>query len=235
MDILLDSETQGKTIFRRIGEKVPELVFEVVCIVISILLALWVGDLAENARNHKLAMKALANFRQELQLNKVFMEQSLPLHREYIRKLEAIEPPINSWNDIDRQIHFSGLGASSAYSTAWDTAVATNALVQIDYDTVKTLSRVYLRQKYVESVRQRFLDVFYSPTTFRNENAVGLVQSMHIMFLDLVRVEENVIKDYDAVLKLIDERYPHLEAYASAPPPIPSPEDEPNLPAEAGR
>jgi hypothetical protein len=233
MDILLDSETKGKGLLQRISEKVPELVFEVLCIVISILLALWIGDVAENFKNRKLAMKALINFRQELQANKDFMQQSLPLHTEYIKKLEAIQPPINSWSDIDRQIHFTGLGPSSAYNTAWDTAVATNALVQIDYDTVKSLSRVYLRQKYVESVRQKFLDVFYSPTTFRNDNAVGLVQSMHIMFLDLARVEDNVIKDYEGVLKLIDERYPNLNDYANAPLASSAPSAEPTLPAEA--
>jgi hypothetical protein len=233
MDLLLDSTTKGKSLFQRIAEKLPELIFETVCIVISILLALWVGQLVDDAKERRLALKALVNFRQELQANQDFMEQALPLHLDYIRKLKAIQPPIQSWNDIDRQIRFTGLGPSSAYSTAWETAVATNALVQIDYDTVKTLSRVYLRQRYVESVRQKFLDVFYAPTTYRSDNAVGLVQSMHIMFLDLARVEENVIKDYKSALKVIDERYPKLRDLA--PPALIEPEEEPTLPPESAR
>jgi hypothetical protein len=218
VDILLEEEPRKPakdepppSIWQRIRAKLPELIFETVCIAISILLALGVGEMAEQAREKRFALKALANFKEELQSNSDFMKQAIPLHKEYIRKLEAIRPPINSWTDIDRQIQFRGLGPSSAYSTAWDTAVATNVLKDIDYDTVKTLSRVYLRQGYVESVRQKFLDVFYNPVTYHNENAIGLVQSMHIMFLDLARVEENVVKDYEETLRVIEERYPGLQ------------------------
>lgn len=224
MDILLDDSAAAlghsgprASWFQRISAKVPELLFETVCIVISILLALWVGQKVDQAKEHRLALKALRNFREELQGNRDFMKQALPLHRAYIQRLEDIQPPIQGWNDIDKQIHFSGLGPSSAYNTAWETAVATNALVQIDYDTVKKLSSVYLRQKYVEVVRQKFLDIFYNPGTFHPDNAPGLVQSMYFMFQDLARVEENIIKDYDETLRKIDERYPELGSEPAAP------------------
>jgi hypothetical protein len=240
MDILLDDSVAPPvghagakaSIFQRIAAKVPELAFETVCIVISILLALWVGQKVDQAKEHRLAIKALRNFREEIQGNREFMKQALPLHRTYIQRLESIQPPIQSWNDIDKQIHFSGLGPSSAYNTAWETAVATNALVQIDYDTVKKLSSVYLRQKYVELVRQKFLDIFYNPATFHPDNAAGLVQSMYFMFQDLARVEENIIKDYDDTLRKIDERYPELgpEPAASG-----APADAPTLAPEVPR
>src|SRR6187401_705292 len=136
MDILLDDPAAALghpgprgSLFQRISAKVPKLIFETLCIVISILLALWVGQKVDQAKEHRLALKALRNFREELQGNRDFMKQALPLHRTYIQRLEAIQPPIQSWNDIDKQIHFSGLGPSSAYNTAWETALATNALV----------------------------------------------------------------------------------------------------------
>jgi hypothetical protein len=121
-------------------ELLSRALFESALIVFSILLALAINGWKENRDNERLARHALANFEREIQENSDRVERSIPYHSHL---LEAFTKS----HTVAEVPGWRGISSPILQDTAWQTALATNALGQIRYDTVSALSRVYTSQK----------------------------------------------------------------------------------------
>lgn len=174
-------------------ELLSKALFESALIVFSILLALAINEWKENRDHERLARQALENFEREIQENSSRVERGIPYHShllEAFKKSRSVSE-IPGWQGIDAPI---------LQDTAWQTALATNALGQIRYDTVSALSRVYTSQKSFEKTSE---DVTATLV------AQGLSDGVAGQMNDLLIAERGLRDAYRRALQRIDsERHP---------------------------
>jgi hypothetical protein len=173
-------------------ELLSKALFESALIVFSILLALAINGWKEDRDNQRLASQALANFEREIQDNSGKIATRIPYHSrlsESFKKSRSMSE-VPGWQGIKPPI---------LQDTAWQTALATNALSQIRYDTVSALSRVYTYQKSVDKAAD---NVVASLTT------QGLSGATIAQMNDLLIAEVELRDAYARALKRIHSRRP---------------------------
>ena len=107
-----------------------------------------------------------------------------------------------------QRVGFQGLQVAFLLDTAWQTALTTGALTHMDYEMVSRPSAIYTLQKrlydYNSLIGATFLQFF------ADENIPTLVLSMNASQTDIVLIERELLKEYDAALE-------HLRSIGSIP------------------
>ena len=130
----------------------PQVIFESMLIVISILVALGLDEWRSDRQDAENIEHALSNFISEIQQNRARVEDAAPfnqgLHHVLSRRQEvrAIESVATFINIID------SYSPVVLQSTAWETALATGALARMDYNLVSALSLTYSLQNRYQQV-----------------------------------------------------------------------------------
>ena len=113
-------------------------------IVLSILLALGVRAWQDERNVHQLIERSMTSFERELTLNKKTIDNLYPFHQGLQSLLAELE--VESHPDKARELRNivdSLQPEANLLTTAWDTALATGALAQMDYELVYALSLTY--------------------------------------------------------------------------------------------
>ena len=132
----------------------PQVMFESMLIVVSILVALGLDEWRSDRQDAENIEHALSNFISEIQQNRARVEDAAPfnqgLHHVLSRRQEvrAIESVATFINIID------SYSPVVLQSTAWETALATGALARMDYNLVSALSLTYSLQDRYQQVSQ---------------------------------------------------------------------------------
>lgn len=124
----------------------PRVLFESFLITISILVALALDEWRENRQDEEAIQQALSNFVSELQRNQARIEDTAPFNRGL---LEVLRNRFDS-KDIGTVDDYVNMVESYApadlRTTAWETALATGSLAEMEYDLVSVLSFTYGKQ-----------------------------------------------------------------------------------------
>lgn len=144
---------------RHVPDWLNEIVKQSPAIVVGILLALWVDEWKARRVGHELAVTSLETFLTEIKRNEARLDDVLPFHKG-IRSMVSGDathggrtPP-----DLQTTSGVDGLRAPPLLETAWITAVSTNALTKLDYETVAALSLTYTLQTRVREESRTGLD-----------------------------------------------------------------------------
>lgn len=130
----------------------PQVMFESMLIVVSILVALGLDEWRSDRQDAENIEHALSNFISEIQQNRARVEDAAPfnqgLHHVLSRRQEvrAIESVATFINIID------SYSPVVLQATAWETALATGALARMDYNLVSALSLTYSLQNRYQQV-----------------------------------------------------------------------------------
>jgi len=175
---------------------------ESVLIIVSILAALAVDGLRDNANNRKLADQSLHIFRREIRQNLARLSDDALYHdglRTVVR--QAYQDPSQK---VDLRSIAEGLQPTVLLNTAWQTALATGALTHIDVETVSALSLTY-------SIQQRFADDSRALLPARLANGGLLMDNSRVTLEEtyayvnhLVRGEQELRGVYEQALQLLD-------------------------------
>ncbi len=148
----------------------PSLFLEIVSIIIAVLLALAVNEWRETRSNNRLADTALMNIQEEIAENKRLFDTILPRHEALLDTLLDVDEKIKSGElseDDDRaDLEFVPLFVQD---TAWQTALATQALIHMPYETVKVLSAVYTFQESYTRVTDHFIKSVFEIENHRDD------------------------------------------------------------------
>src|SRR5213076_2395103 len=106
------------------------LLFEVVLIAVGVFLALWANNWHEDREHRAQARAALRNFAGEMEANRQATQRNRAYHetlaRELIQFLRSSESPTEE--RFSKEVHFQGVRPVIYEHTAWDLALATQAL-----------------------------------------------------------------------------------------------------------
>jgi hypothetical protein len=174
-----------------------KVVLEMILISLGVFLALMAEQWRERARDRELAQTSLRGFRSEILRNRKAVESVKDYHAGLLKQLTAYfaaDPKKRTAENIQ----IRGLQPVFFEQTAWDLALATQALVHIDSDVAVGLSRVYgLQRTYLEMTRSIMQAIFLRPL---DESYEGLLW----YYGDIVLWEPQLLRMYDELVPQID-------------------------------
>ena len=133
----------------------PRVIFESALITVSILLALGLDEWRENRQTEETIKQALSNFLSEIAQNKARVDDAAPFNKGLHDVIErrAADGEIASMSQFI--IIMDSYSPVVLQSTAWETALATGSLANMDYSLVSALSLTYgLQGRYEQTNRE---------------------------------------------------------------------------------
>jgi len=167
------------------------LVFEVALIAVGVFLALWANNWHENREHRAQARAALRNFVGEMEVNLQATQRNRQYHETLARELHEFlgskEPP--SDDRFNKTVHFEGMRPETFEHTAWDLALATQALSYLKPELAFDISKVYTQQNAFQKLEDSFLSAAFTPASLSSNNLKGLAPAMEVYLVD-VNIQE---------------------------------------------
>src|SRR6266550_397826 len=187
------------------------LLFEVVLIAVGVFLALWANNWHEDSEHRTQARAALRNFVGEMEANRQATQSNRPYHETLARELDQFlhsnEPP--SEDRFRKEVHFEGVRPVIYEHTAWDLALATQALSYIKPDLAFDISKVYTQQNAFQTLENSFLASAYTPASMSSDNPKGMATAMVFYLIDVNQQEPAILQLYDKVIPEVNSALSH--------------------------
>jgi hypothetical protein len=178
------------------------LLFEVALIAVGVFLALWANNWHEDREHRAQARAALRNFAAEMETNRQAMQRNRAYHEAFARELHEFltskEPA--SEDRLYKSVHFEGMRPVIFEHTAWDLALATQALSYLDPDLAFDISKVYTKQNAFEKLEDSFLAAAFTPSSLSSDNVKGMATAMELYLIDVNQQEPAILQLYDKVI-----------------------------------
>jgi hypothetical protein len=183
------------------------VILEVVLISIGVFLALWANNWHEEREHRALAHSTLHNFADELRVNQQAVRSERQYHETLARQLHEFlisnEPPTEE--RLQKNVQFKGVRPITFEHTAWDLALATQALSYLKPELAFDISKVYTAQSAFQTLENSFLASAFTPATFSSDNVKGLVAAMEYYLRDINQKEPDILHLYDKVIPEVDQ------------------------------
>jgi len=178
------------------------LLVEVALITAGVFLALWANSWHEDREHRAQAQAALRNFAGEMEANREATERSRQYHETLARELHAFlrsnEPATEE--RLYKSVHFEGMRPVAFEHTAWDLALATQALSWLKPDLAFDISKVYTQQHAVQQLQDSFLTAAFSPASLSSDNVKGLATAMEFYLIDVNIKEPAMLTSYEKII-----------------------------------
>jgi hypothetical protein len=189
------------------------ILLEVVLISAGVFLALWANSWDEQREHRALADSALRNFASEMRANREAVQKNRQYHETLAREIQqflaSYEPPTQE--RYQKSVHFSGVRPVIFEHTAWDLALATQALSYLKPELAFDISKVYTEQSAFQTLENSFLASAYTPSSFSSDNPKGLVTAVEFYLIDINQHEPAILERYNKVIPEVDRALPHSQ------------------------
>ena len=179
-----------------------KLLFEVALIAVGVFLALWANNWHEGREHRAQARAALRNFANEMETNRQAMQRNRAYHEAFARELReflASKEPASE-DRLNKSVHFEGMRPVIFEHTAWDLALATQALSYLDPDLAFDISKVYTDQNAFQKLEDSFLAAAFTPASLSGDNVKGMATAMELYLIDVNQQEPAILQLYDKVI-----------------------------------
>lgn len=177
----------GRRSVRQKGEPRPSLgwrriLLESFFIMLGVLLALAADQWRESANHRRESATALASIRDEIEVNRRAVRESLDYHLSLSGELRTFARQVKEQGGgteahlPDRRIFSQGfVKPASLLHTAWEAANATDAVSHMSYADVLALARVYEQQRHYERQAEQVGELVYA--TLFHEGFEGMLRN----------------------------------------------------------
>ena len=183
------------------------ILLEVVLISIGVFLALWANNWHEDRQHRAMAQSTLRNFADEMRANQQAVQKYRQYHEtlagELHQFLASDEPPTQE--RFDKNVHFQGVRPIIFEHTAWDLALATQALSFLKPQLAFDIAKVYTEQTAFQTLENSFLASAFTPATFSTDDLKGLTTATEYYLVDINQKEPAILQLYGQVLPEIDQ------------------------------
>ena len=178
---------------------------QILLIVFSVVLGLFLSQRIEERKDETEANQLLSRILSEVNDNKMLIKEWAPYHREIANNLvrlnndeEFIESFIKNKRVIGTEILTKGTFMGRMPSAdAWDIAKSHPLIVNLDYDIILMLSKIYNQQKSTFSPTDKISEVFLSPDFNSKEKAQINLQTLTMNMQEIVSREQQLIEFFD--------------------------------------
>lgn len=190
---------------RTTHRSLPRIGLEVLLIGLGVFLGLAGEQWREAAHQRELAAASLRRFRAEIVGNRDAVASVRATH-------EAGSQAIQAYLAVDERsrrnlvLPTSTSPAFLEYA-AWDLAIATQSLGDIDQNLAQDLAGVYAVQRQLDNATRTITDVMYAKGDA--PNPTPFLTSLSLYFGDCNLIEPRLLARYDEVLKALDAAMGH--------------------------
>ena len=187
------------------------LLFEVALIAVGVFLALWANNWQEDREHRAQAKAALRNFAAEMEANRQATQRNRAYHETFARELReflASKEPANE-DRLNKSVHFEGMRPVIFEHTAWDLALATQALSYLDPDLAFDISKVYTGQNAFQKLEDSFLAAAFTTASLSSDNIKGMATAMELYLIDVNQQEPAILQLYDKVIPEVNSALSH--------------------------
>jgi hypothetical protein len=172
---------------------------EVVLISTGVFLGLAAEQWRSNAQHRDQARAALQRFRSEIESNKTAVTAVAAYHAQLHKRIKSyLDPDVRQ----KQSVMMEGIRPVSFEHTAWDLAIATQSLADIDATLAFELARVYGQQQTYASLTGGMLQAMYLRPP--SEQFEPFLHTVRVYLDDIVGLEPALLKTYDNILPRID-------------------------------
>jgi hypothetical protein len=183
------------------GKSLLRVLLEVVLISTGVFLGLAGEQWRQDRQQRELAQESLRRFRGEMLTNRKAIEAVKDYHTGLLKNLQAYLAKDRKTRNV-ADVPIEGLRFVYFEHTAWDLAVATQALTYIESDLAFSLSRIYNAQdSYAERTRGMTQAMYLLP--FR-ENFDSFAGAAEAYYGDATYMNPALLQMYDETLARID-------------------------------
>jgi len=185
------------------GRSLARVALEVVLISTGVFLGLAGEQWRENVRHHELAKLSLERFRLEMGANRKAVADVKDYHVAIKKALDAyFAADPKKRQAMNENTKLSGIRPALFERTAWDGALATQAVAYIDPQLIYSLSRIYnVQQEYAELTQGILHAMYLRPP---GENLDAFLRSLQLYYSDAVGMEPALLSMYDEIIPEID-------------------------------
>lgn len=183
------------------GRSITRLLLEVALIAAGVFLGLAGEQWRENVSRRDEARVALERFREEVAVNRTEVVRVMDYHtktRASLKTYLAADPEQRK----TLSLKLEGVQIAHFERTAWDLALSTGALADVDHEIAFNLSRIYNAQNTHASLSQGLTQAMYIRPPA--ENLDGFLAAMAVYFDDVVLLEPQLLDMYNGVLPMLD-------------------------------
>lgn len=172
---------------------------EVVLISAGVFLGLAAEQWRSDRQHRDQAHQALQRFKTEIEANRAAVMKNQD-YRARIRKdiTAYLDPKLRPTVNLQME----GIKPVNFEHTAWDLALVTQSLADIDSTLAFELARVYGQQQIYTSLTGGLMQAMYLRPP--SENLTAFLHSVKIYLDDIVEFDPGLVRMYDEVLPLID-------------------------------
>ncbi len=181
-------------------------------IVFSVVLGIFLSERIEEQKNKNEATKLLSRVTSEVSENKKLLERWAPYHAEIAKSLSRLSNDdvfvasfIDDKTVLFRQVLTEGTFMSRMPSSdAWDIAKSHPLIVNLDYDELLVLSKVYNQQESAFELTDEISDIFFSPDFNAQEKAKPNLQNLNNLMQEVVSREVTLMDYYKEAEKIFE-------------------------------
>jgi len=172
---------------------------EVVLISAGVFLGLAAEQWRSDRQHRDQAQQALQRFKTEIEANRAAVMKNQD-YRARIRKdiTAYLDPKLRPTVNLQME----GIKPVNFEHTAWDLALVTQSLADIDSTLAFELARVYGQQQIYTNLTGGLMQAMYLRPP--SENLTVFLHSVKIYLDDIVEFDPGLVKMYDEVVPLID-------------------------------
>ena len=178
-------------------------VFESMLIVMSILLALGVRAWQDGRQVRQLISRSLTSFQNEIVRNRSRIDDLYRYHEGLQSLLREMNGQSNPESTEAVSNILDSLQSSVLLTSAWDTALATGALADMQYETVFVLSLTYSYQQKFQTLYNSRLDDVLELTTDDGVSPGRLTDSANRYVSEITASEAELLAAYDQALDML--------------------------------
>ena len=184
------------------GKTFASILVEVLLITVGVFLALWANNWHEEREHRAKARETLHNFVAEMKANEQATQANRAYHETLARELNQFlqSKELASEERFYREVHFEGVRPVIFEHTAWDLALATQALSYLPPDLAFDVSQVYTQQNAFQTLENSFLASAFSPVTLASDNSKGFATATLFYLIDVNQREPDIVRLYEKVL-----------------------------------
>ena len=178
---------------------------ELVLIFVAVFLALLANNWQQSREHQAKTQEALRNFLSEIETNLKATQDVRAYHEQLAKQLDQFlsssEPATEE--RIAREVHFTGIHPVDYEHTAYDLALATQALSYLPQDLAFDVSKVYKKQASFQNLENTFLAALYSAGAMSTGNVKAFAGALRLYLGDVNVAEPALIDSYQKVIPLL--------------------------------
>ena len=151
---------------------------QVILIVFSVVLGLYLSERIEDKKNERDAQELFLKISSELKANKELLDYWVPYHKEIVNKIDSlssdkkfIQSFITDKSAIYKAFSRGTIMSDMPASDAWDIAKSHPLIVNMDYDKLFVLSKIYNQQKVTYQSIPELINLMVSTEFNSSEDA----------------------------------------------------------------